>query len=45
MFHKGKKKGGVGWQRILFLEVVKEVGRQGEVESGEAGREREVVEF
>ena len=24
-----KKRGGVGWQRILFLEVVKEVGPPG----------------
>lgn len=29
-FTKGEKKwGGVGWQRILFLEVVKEVGPPG----------------
>lgn len=48
MFHKGKKRGGVGWQRILFLEVVKEVGppgrggvrrsREGKGGGGEIGR-------
>lgn len=46
MFHKGKKRGGVGWQRILFLEVVKEVGPPGrggvrrsrEGKGGEIGR-------
>lgn len=50
-----KKKGGVGWQRILFLEVVKEVGppgrggvrrsREGKGGGGVLGKDEEEMEL
>jgi hypothetical protein len=55
VFHKGKKRGGVGWQRILFLEVVKEVGppgrggvrrsREGKGGGGVVGKDEEEMEL
>lgn len=54
-FTKEKKRGGVGWQRILFLEVVKEVGppgrggfrrsREGKGGGGVVGKDEEEMEL
>lgn len=55
MFHKGKKRGGVEWQRILFLQVVKEEGppgrgivrrsREGKGGGGVLGKDEEEMEL